>query len=601
MSANLKRGPRTHQKEAHSPLISATNMPTTRSQSKAMSTPPISSVLEEPESPKSTSSQETPWSTQSINNTSPLGNQLSPGWVHAITIIMGKSLQSEVGEMLQKWIHYHLIPDHTEFWFSWDPSDPEDFRLLQKYEESDGSIAYTMLDNQFRGTTQQFVLHFNEQFRRLDDLTDISERMPESIKMALLQNAVKDIPQLSIVETLDEYTSTTCGDGSSTHLNYSSYYNLLINACVRYDATKTSTPSKRRNVYAASGTQDFNTYEESHETYFPQDTDTPTDDFYHVHQSKHSRKPPTPLSGFQKDHSRKPTPASTKKPSASKKYDGPVCVPAEVYKLLSPEAVIALKKYNSEALNKMAKKRGIHVTDITDQVLSIAETNISEEQVEANQDEDEPEDGTDPILDYINSQHHQEDDMNHALQAYNIMTSPFSDATSQRSINSVHTHLLYHVAQAKQAQHGSLVDRGANGGLAGSDVRILSKSSRKCTVTRIDEHQINGLDIVQCAALVKTNHGYVNLIMNEYAYYGKGHTIHSSGQIEWNKNQVDDRSVKVGGSQCITTLDGYSFPLKCTGGLMYLNIMGKPTDEELLKYPSVHLTSIHEWDPSVLD
>ena len=72
-------------------------------------------------------------------------------------------------------------------------------------------------------------------------------------------------------------------------------------------------------------------------------------------------------------------------------------------------------------------------------------------------------------------------------------------------------------------------------------------------------------------------------------------------RLEWNKNQVDDRSVKVGGSQCITTLDGYSFPLKCTGGLMYLNIMGKPTDEELLKYPSVHLTSIHEWDPSVLD
>ena len=55
---------------------------------------------------------------------------------------MGKSLQSEVGEILQKWIQYHLIPDHTEFWFSWDPSDPEDFRLLQKYEESDCSIAY---------------------------------------------------------------------------------------------------------------------------------------------------------------------------------------------------------------------------------------------------------------------------------------------------------------------------------------------------------------------------------------------------------------------------------------------------------------------------
>ena len=34
---------------------------------------------------------------------------------------------------------------------------------------------------------------------------------------------------------------------------------------------------------------------------------------------------------------------------------------------------------------------------------------------------------------------------------------------------------------------------------------------------------------------------------------------------------------------------------------MYLSILGKPPDEELVKYPSVHLTSIHEWDNSVLD
>ena len=39
-------------------------------------------------------------------------------------------------------------------------------------------------------------------------------------------------------------------------------------------------------------------------------------------------------------------------------------------------------------------------------------------------------------------------------------------------------HYTYHVAQASQAKQDSLVDRGANGGLAGSDVRILSRSSR---------------------------------------------------------------------------------------------------------------------------
>ena len=70
--------------------------------------------------------------------------------------------------------------------------------------------------------------------------------------------------------------------------------------------------------------------------------------------------------------------------------------------------------------------------------------------------------------------------------------------TPQQSINLVHIHLLLHFAKVKQIQHGSLVGRGANGGLAGSDVRILSKSSRKCTVTGIDHHQINESDIVQC-------------------------------------------------------------------------------------------------------
>ena len=113
--------------------------------------------------------------------------------------------------------------------------------------------------------------------------------MLHSIKMTLLQNAVKDIPQLSIVETLDEYTSTTSGDGSFTNLNYLSYYNLLINACVRYDATNTSTSSKRRNLYAASGTQEFTNIEEPHKTQVSQDIDTPSDDFYQVHQTKHNK------------------------------------------------------------------------------------------------------------------------------------------------------------------------------------------------------------------------------------------------------------------------------------------------------------------------
>ena len=190
-----------------------------------------------------------------------------------------------------------------------------------------------------------------------------------------------------------------------------------------------------------------------------------------MHQAKQGKSLSTPLSGFLRNHSRKPSLSTPKKPF--NKYYGPVYVLAEVYKLLSPEAVAALKKYNTEPINKFAKRRGIYVTDMNDHESPPSEDTTHEEQPDPHQFEDAPENEIDPILDYINSQHYHEDDMNNAFQASNAMISSTPDDTSQWSINSVHTHIFYHVAQAKQVQHGQLVDRGANGGLAGSDVTIL--------------------------------------------------------------------------------------------------------------------------------
>ena len=89
--------------------------------------------------------------------------------------------------------------------------------------------------------------------------------------------------------------------------------------------------------------------------------------------------------------------------------------------------------------------------------------------------------------------------------------------------------------------------------------------------------------------------------MHEYAYYGRGNTIHSPGQIEWFQNTCDDKSFHVGGKQVITFLDGYATPLQCRTGLMYMNHLGKPTDADLNTLPDVLLTAPHEWDPSVLD
>ena len=87
----------------------------------------------------------------------------------------------------------------------------------------------------------------------------------------------------------------------------------------------------------------------------------------------------------------------------------------------------------------------------------------------------------------------------------------------------------------------------------------------------------------------------------EYAYYGRGNTIHSPCQIEWFNNTCDDKSHRVEGKQVITFLDGYATPVQCRSGLMYMSILGKPTDQDLDQYSHVLLTGPHEWDPSVLD
>jgi hypothetical protein len=89
--------------------------------------------------------------------------------------------------------------------------------------------------------------------------------------------------------------------------------------------------------------------------------------------------------------------------------------------------------------------------------------------------------------------------------------------------------------------------------------------------------------------------------MHQYAYTGKGKTIHSCRQLEWYKNDVNDKPIKVpGGLQRIQTNDGYAIPINIKDGLPYVQI--RPyTVEEWDTLPHIILTSDVDWDPTVLD
>ena len=53
-----------------------------------------------------------------------------------------------------------------------------------------------------KGTTEQFILLFNEQFRQLDEVSPPEESLPYTTRLTLLQTAVHNIPELRMVETI---------------------------------------------------------------------------------------------------------------------------------------------------------------------------------------------------------------------------------------------------------------------------------------------------------------------------------------------------------------------------------------------------------------
>ena len=130
---------------------------------------------------------------------------------------------------------------------------------------------------------------------------------------------------------------------------------------------------------------------------------------------------------------------------------------------------------------------------------------------------------------------------------------------------------LMYIASAHHGKFtGSLVDHGANGGIAGEDVRIINKTRRQVNVQSIDNHQIVDIPIVTAGAVIPTQHGKVIGIFHQYAYTGMGKSIHLSLQLEAFKNDVIDNSIKVnGGMQCILTADNYVLPLIIKTGLAY--------------------------------
>ena len=430
-------------------------------------------------------------------------------------------------------------------------------------------ITNLTLNDSWKGTVRQFLSHFKKKLRLLDSLVPVSDQLPEITRITFLQRAVQhnhDLRQIHVMDSVWRFKTE-----STDTLTFETYYNLLWDAAHQYDLHHTKKGPQRKAFLSQQ--EEVNDEDEYgiEEEQFSTDPEPEEHSPYSVYQSSFHPKMPQKsylppkiwethsesTKQMSIEHNKKvkhnnPTSYSSgSKTKHNPTLGKPTSAPQQVHQHSRDESteVSPPDTPTQTLVNKCLAESGIDPTDIHN-VMSVS----------------------------------------HAKRSI----------SSHDSSRKIHTHHRYVFTRVNHSNH-HLIDRGANGGLAGADMRVIHITPRKINIVGIDDHELTGLNVVTAAALVDTQKGPIIGIFHEYGHLGKGKSIHASGQMEWFNCQVDDRSKIVGGAQRVETPEGYVIPLSFETGLVYMHTIRIPTDQDLQNYPHVFFTSPDIWDASVLD
>ena len=364
------------------------------------------------------------------------------------------------------------------------------------------------LDDTWRGTNESFLMHYNDQLRPLDSLVDSGEELPDNARVTFLESAIESVPDLRCVKIIDSVLQAQFG--STRPISYRTYVDLLKDAAFHLDQpTKRGNKIRHTNVHF-TGPND----EDAHQT-------LSSDDNQVIQQENVCIEPPESLSCslFQSHFQGSSTPNNQK-----------IFLPKPIWEKLSKDQQQMIIDHN-----RSSPKRGsTHLSTPNKSPSPLPHKPTSQQtaksqQVHTQQSDESTTDTTktettpsDPLL---------------AMVHHSIQTSE-GDASDISNVLSVKRSCQIQVCQRYLFQHANhtnqqLVDRGANGGLTGSDMGVIHKTHRKINIQGIDNHEVTGLDVVAAATLLNTSQGKVIGIFNEYACVEKGSSIHSSGQLEW--------------------------------------------------------------------
>ena len=560
--------------------------------------------------------------------------------LHYVYALFCSHLKTDFGRKL---VRDHELTQNAQAIWRELSDDAEKSTVAQLNATDLLQYVHTARIENWKGTTLSFILHYQEQIRLYDQLQPPNEQTSDHAKMIYLQNAVYANKELRSVQT----TGSQLALANGTVPTYKDYEALIKSAASTYD--RAHAPVKRQPTRSAERTDiwDANLTESYHDANGPNDyefgfdIDTPTD-VVQAHMrdqsgmipketfgqlSAESRKAWTQLSDDvrvdilralqanegQRSQGSSLTPSLRDKPRYNR---------TRMPQNARPSRSVQFSTSDDEATTPSSLTASIHDTSTVD-TPSPADPDLNERVLD--------------VLTHILGQAHADGESDSLIasiskqapsqhrewsqpKANDVPPADLRKMLSQRqgsrsstqgnhsvNVNGVEYiaklhNVTYQVSNHKQAELPlALIDRGANGGVAGSDTRLIDTTERTVHIQGIDDHMIKDVPIGTVGAVVNTQRGPVIVIMHQYAYTGKGGTIHSSGQLEWYGNDVNDRSIKIeGGRQRLTTPDGYVIPVDIKRGLPYIK-MRPFTDKELDELPHVIWTSENNWDPTSLD
>ena len=425
------------------------------------------------------------------------------------------------------------------------------------------------LNDSWRGTVRQFLSHFKEKLRLLDSLVPVSDQLPETTRITFLQRAVQqnhDLIQIHVMDSVWRFKTD-----STEALTFETYYNLLWDAAHQYDIHQIKKGPQRKA--------------------FSSQQEEISDDDEYANAEEQFSTDPEPV-----EHS----PYSVYQSSFHPKMPQKSFLPRHIWETLSESTKQMIIEHNKKV--KLNNPTPYPSGSKTKPNPTLGKPTPAPKQVhQHSQDEPTEEPPSDTSTQTLVNKCLAESGID-PTDIQNVMSVSYAkrDISSHDSSRQIQTHQRYVFARVNQSNH-HLIDRGANGGLAGADMRVIHTTPRKINIVGIDDHELTGLNVITAAALLDIQKGPIIGVFHEYAHLGKGRSIHAAGQMEWFNCQVDDRSKIVGGAQRIETSEGYVIPLSIESGLVYMHTIRIPTDQDLQNYPHVFFTSPDIWDASVLD